>query len=108
MIKWAKEMYFDQHVKTRKRRIIRAVKARRLMPGIYCIALSTNPENLLDVIRVDELKFPYYERQEIYVLGLALGRESAVTLVAQMIDEVYRNTGDVKVRDYYQDRWNLC
>lgn len=108
MIRWANKMYFDQALNLKKRRIMWAVKARRLMPGIYCIALSTNPENLLDIIRVDELRFPYYDRQEIYILGLTLGRDSAMKLVAQMVDEVYQKTGDVKVREYYQNRWDLC
>lgn len=59
-------------------------------------------------MNVNELKFPYYKGQKIYVLGLTFGRENAISLVAQIIDEVYQNTGDVKVREYYQDRWDIC
>lgn len=108
MIKWAKKMYFDTHVKKRKRRIMWAVKAGKVLPGIYCITLSSNPHNLLDIIEVNQFQFPYYKKQEIYVLGLTLGKANAYELVTQMIDEVYKSTGDVKVREYYKNRWDVC
>lgn len=108
MIKWAEEMYFDQYVKKRKRRIMWAIQTGRVKLGIYCITLAGNPENLLEIMDVNELKFPYYKRQDIYILGLALGRERAMKLVAHIIDEVYQETGDVKVREYFQDRWKAC
>lgn len=101
-------MYFDQHVEKRKKKIMRAIDTGKIRPGVYCITLSSNPQNLLDIINVNEFKFPYYGKIDIYALGLAFGRENAIILVMQMLDEVYQNTGDVKVREYYQDRWDLC
>ena len=108
MYRWAKKMYFDAHVKKRRRRIMCSMKAGKFMPGIYCIALSSNPENLLDIIEVNQFRFPYYKEQEIYVLGLAFGKMNAYDLVTQMIADVYEDTGDVKVREYYKNRWDVC
>jgi len=108
MIVWADELYYDQHVKRRRRRIMRAVQRDKLVPGIFCITLSSNPQNLLDVVRMDLVKHSYEKHDSIYVLGLAFGRMSALELVTQIVDEVYQNTGDVKLREYYQDRWKTC
>lgn len=108
MIKWANQMYCDGHVEKRKKKIMRAIQDGKIEPRVYCITLSTNPENLFDIINVNEFKFPYYGNMDLYVLGLAIGRDSAISLVEQIINEVYQNTGDVKVREYYQDRWDIC
>lgn len=108
LIKWANQIYCDEHVKNRKKKIMRAISAGKIKPGVYCVTLSTNPENLFDIMNVNEFKFPYYGKIDIYVLGLARGHDSAISLVIQMLNEVYQNTGDVKVREYYQDRWELC
>ena len=75
------------------------------MINVYCIFLSTNPESLLDIMNVNELLFPYYKDQTIYAIGLAKGYYEAMDLLVEVIDEIYRKTGDVKVREYLQDRW---
>ncbi len=108
MIKWANPLFCDKSVEKRKKQTIWAVKSGRIQYSLYCVTLSTNPENLFDIIHVNELKFPYYQKQEIYALGLAKGKDNAISLVMDMISEVYQNTGDVKVREYFQDRWDLC
>lgn len=108
MIIWADRMYYDRHVKRRKRKIMRTIQRGKIMPGIYCITLSSNPANLLDIVRLDCLRHSYKENESIYVLGLAFTKTSAVDMVMQMVDEVYRKTGDVKLREYYHDRWETC
>lgn len=108
MVRWANELYCDDYMMRRKQKIIRAVRAGKLKPGAYCIALSSNPENLFDIIRASEFLFPHYNNVETYVLGLAHGYDSAVAIVIDMIQEVYAATGEFDVRKYYRERWDLC
>ena len=46
-------------------------------------------------------KYPYYESKEIRIVGLGKGKEEAQDLVKDMLEEIYQNTGDFKVREYF-------
>ena len=85
---------------------MKAISKGRFTIEVYCILLSTNPESLLDIMNVNQLKFSYYKKQELYILGLAKSYEEALSLVKDIVEETYRETGDVKLREYYQDRWD--
>jgi len=78
-------------------------KSKRLL-GYSCITLPTNKENILDVLNMGELLFKHYnspEAQDIYILGLAKGRDDALELVRDIIDEVYKNTGTFDIERYF-------
>ena len=36
------------------------------------------------------------------ILGIASGKEEALEVFMEIVDQVYRETGDVKVRDYFE------
>ena len=80
-----------------------AIEENKPSVGIYCIALASNENNLFDIMNVNELMFQHYRRNNIYILGLARGRESAKHIVVRMIEDVYRETGDVRAREYFAE-----
>ena len=53
-----------------------------------------------DIMEANELLFPYY-RKDIRIVGLAKGRDEAISLVEDMIMEVYNETGAFNVREYF-------
>lgn len=102
MIKWAEKMYFSDDFNKKKRTItMKSIKKGELTFEVYCITLASNPHNLFDIINANELLFPYYEKQEITVLGLAGSRGQAKLLVKDMLEEVYKETGEFRVREYF-------
>lgn len=108
MIHWANQMFYDEKI-TKKNSISQMMLRNTITKRhLYCVVLSTNPNNLLDIIRTKEFKLPCYRDTQFYVLGLASGYDQAVSLVLQIVDEVYQATGDVNVREYYKDRWRIC
>lgn len=74
----------------------------KVLLSVYCIALATNENNLLDIYSTNDLLFPYYKRREITVVGLASSKESAVELVVTIINDVYHQTGKLDVRTFFQ------
>lgn len=52
-------------------------------------------------MNVNELLFPFYKRKDIYIVGLATSKEEAILLVVDMLMEIYNNTGDFLVREYF-------
>lgn len=102
MIKWADKLYFSNGIKTSKRKkLMRAVEKGKLTFELYSIVLPSNTNNLLDIINVNELMFPYYQRKDIYIIGLADSKEEAKNLTADILVDLYKGTGDFKVKDYF-------
>lgn len=102
MIKWYDNLYVDKLLENKEKKIMNRINEGKLSLHIYCITLASNGNNLFDIMNANELLFNYYKRRDIFILGLALGRENAIEIVAEMVDEIYKNTGDFKVRDYYK------
>lgn len=101
MIRWADKLYLGESIEGRKEKVIKAVENGKLTFAIFCITQASNPENLLDIISANELSFPYYQRQEVRIIGLAGSKSEARELVRVMIEEIYRETGGFSVREYF-------
>ena len=67
---------------------------------VYVITLSSNEENLLDIIPSRELLQRHYPKKGLYVVGLAGGYHEALELAGQIVSEVYFRTGGFDVRSY--------
>ena len=70
-------------------------------PFTYCIVISANPANLLEIINSLEFKFPHYDRLKLEVVGIAGSKKSAIGLVSDIITDTYRETGSYDVRKYF-------
>lgn len=82
-------------------RLKKSIEKGKLKFEVYCITFASNNENLFDIMNVNELLFPFYKRKEIYIVGLATSKEEAILLVVDMLMEIYNNTGDFLVREYF-------
>lgn len=102
MIIWAEKLYLSADIKSKKKiKLMEYIENGKLTFEVYCITLASNPDNLFDIINANELLFPYYVKQEMYILGLAASKEQAKLLVKDMVEEIYKNTGSFQVRDYF-------
>lgn len=101
MVIWASRLYIGDKMKKKKDKVIASINDRQATFGVYCIAFASHPDNLFDVLEANELLFPYYQKSEIHVIGLAKGKQEAVSLVQEMLMEVYNKTGEFDVRTYF-------
>ncbi len=101
MIQWATSLYIGDKLKKKKSKAITSINDRRVTFGVYCIAFSSQPTNLFDIMDANELLFPHYRKSNIRIVGLANGKEEAINLVHDMLMEVYHNTGSFDVREYF-------
>lgn len=102
MIKWYDNLYVDSVIRKKQEKVKSKIEKGKLSFHVYCIAFASNGNNLFDIIDTNELLFQYYKRKDIYILGLAAGKENAFELVTNMIEEIYCNTGDFQVRNYFK------
>lgn len=101
MIQWTSRIYVSDNLKKKKDKAIETISNRRITSDIYCIAFATSPNNLFDIMNANELLFPYYQKVNIDIVGLAKGKEEATRLAHEMLMEVYNKTGAFDVRSYF-------
>jgi len=102
MIKWYPELYLDSRTEKQVRRIKKRMEKQKITISVYCIALASNSDNLFDIYHTNEFLFQYYRQKEIKVIGLASSKESAFLMVADIVNDVYQQTGKLDVRTFFQ------
>ena len=103
-LKWYRYLYLGDNARKAKYKTFGLIRKSRFTIDTYIVAISVNPDNILDVYSANMLKQPHFKNknvnEEIYVVGLAKGRDEALNLVRDIIDEVYNATGGFDIREY--------
>lgn len=105
MVEWLDQLYLDGFTKRAAKHIKEKVEKEKFQYPVFCVSLAFNPDNLLDIINVNELLFPYYKKQTCYILGLASSRRQAMIMAAAILTKLYRETGSLDVRSFYQKKF---
>ncbi len=103
MLYWNPTLLTDDGVSGKEKEIADKIREGKRQKDVYCILLPQNPANLFEIMQVNELLFPYYQRKELYLVGLAESRKSAVRLVCRMIAKAYRETKEPDIRGRFAD-----
>lgn len=101
MVEWYKDLYVDAITRKCVKMLQSRIEKEKIQYPVFCISLASNPANLLDIMNVNELLFPYYKKKRIFILGLASSRQQAKIMAAAIIQKVYHETGGFDVRAYY-------
>lgn len=102
-MKWYDALWVGPLAARKKGRIISSIRQRKHVPGIWLITLAENPSEALDIIPSDTLEKPFCSPEDLYILGIASGKQEAFELVEKMVDYIYRETGTLNIRDYFSD-----
>ncbi len=100
-MRWAKELYLSEKTAKKKDKIIRKANRGIGMVSIYFISLASNEQDLFDIFHAMHLKQPAFYSQNPFVVGIASGYEEALEMTRQMIEDIYRETGGFRVREYF-------
>lgn len=98
---WYKDFYAGESIENKKEKVKWKILHNAGQLDIYVIALSSNRENLLDIISAKELMQKAYPKQNMLVVGVDKGYDNALELAARIIMDVYQKTGNLNVRDYF-------
>lgn len=102
MIKWIEPLYMDGITKHVADLVMEKSKSEKLQYPVFLVTFPTNENNLLDIIAVNELLFPYYKKKDTYVLGMASSRQQAKIMAASIISKVYEETGGFDLKSYFR------
>ncbi len=84
----------------RKKEILWKLRRKKPLHNIFLLTFPTNQKNLLDIIPANLLLQPYYKKRNLFILGIAQGKEEALELFARLVEKIYLETGTVKIIDY--------
>lgn len=103
-MKWYKGLYLGEKAREDKYKILGKVVRSRFQADTFLIMLPSNPANVLDVVPAVYLNQPHFNKKfyknEVYVVGIAKGRNEALELVRSIVDEVYQATGGFDISGY--------
>lgn len=74
-----KNLYTDDQMKQKYKAVIRKIRMNIGQLDVYLICLAKG-QDYFDIIDVKQLKQKQYPKDDLYILGIAKGYDSAVTL----------------------------
>ena len=101
---WYRYLYADESCASKKEKIKWKIRHNAGQLDTYVIALSASRGGLLDIISTTELMQRGYPKEQLFIVGVAKGYDKARDLACQIVLEVYRKTGDFKVKEYLLER----
>lgn len=107
-MKWYRKLYLGENAKKAKYKIIGRVQTSKFQNDTYLITLASSQGNLLDIYLANFLLQPHFKKahvlDDICVVGIAKGRDEAFQLVADIVSDVYTDTGGFKLKEYCRFR----
>lgn len=103
MLKWCKHYYVGEAVRDAEK-IRSKIEQGRLTPGIYLLTLSENPHHLMELIPAITLKQEAVRMLCPEIIGIASGKDEALSMASAIIQEIYEKTGAFQVREYMKNR----
>ena len=103
-MKWYYDLYLGDSVLDQKNKVINKIKRGEITLNKYVIALPKNGSDTLEAYPAVLLKEKWYEKSDVFIVGLAGGDDEAKEVMQLIIDDCYRETNGVNVRDFILNR----
>lgn len=98
---WLDDLFVGESISSRRqKKIIRKVKKRSVFNAAYLLTLSSNPDNLIDIIHTQVVRQRNYPKKDMVVIGLAGNYEEAMQLAGEILSGLYAAQGDFRLREF--------
>ena len=84
------------------------ITAGKFVPDIYVVTLSDNPGNILEILPSSMLVQRSARAICPLIIGMAKGKDGAIRMVQDIIEQVYTETGDFKNKRISEKQVNEC
>lgn len=102
MVVWSERLYIGERAEKNCKRIQKKLESGKPVLDVFLITRPSNENNLFDILPAAELVFPYYKQTELFVYGIARGRDEAESLILSMLEDVCRETGGLCCKEYFR------
>lgn len=101
---WYRDLYISENIRRKAARVKWKIVHNAGQIDIYVLTLAANPNDQLDIIPAVQLLQKAYPKRDMVVIGLAKGYDEAIQLVCEIAEEVKRETGSLKIREYIETK----
>lgn len=99
-MKFYYNLYVSDELKGKEQEIIYKLKRDQVQLNKYIIVFARNAKNHLEFYDSVLLLQKCWEKENLFVVGIADGYDGALHLIENIVNEVYEVTGDVQIRTY--------
>ena len=103
-MKWYKNLYVGKNAEKIKYKAFGRIKRGAFSPNLFLVIIANHKDNILDIVPSIQFKQSYFKSKRvndrIYVVGIAKGYEEALSLVTQIVEDTYKNTGGFNVSGF--------
>ena len=107
MAVWYDELYVGLGASPLYPDIYKSIEKKTYIKGVYLITLASGKNDQLDVYDSFMLNFSYQYRNIMPIIGIALGKDEAYRLVRDIAADVYKYTGGLEIRRYFEEKLKL-
>lgn len=100
-IRWYRKLYLTERARKKRYKIVWRVNHKAGLLNTYLIILPQYGNNQLEIINSTELLQKRYDDITTYVVGVAIGKEEALTLVEKIVDDVVNHQGRQDVKEFF-------
>lgn len=86
-------LYMGERAKKRRFSILQSLRRGTFHPGVHVITPPSNPSNVLDIYPAPVLRQPYYEKQDLLLLGIGADYYDALEAAGRIVSDMYHTTG---------------
>jgi len=112
---WYKDLYVDKNIIQKKDKIKWKIRHNAGLINIFVITMSRSQTGLLEIISTIELMQKSYPKEELFIVGIAKGYETACQLACNIVMEIFEKTGNFQIKEFLLERQyrekeqaNLC
>lgn len=103
-MKIPKNIIFGKTALHLKAKILKSLKSNKFIPDIYIIAFPSAKNGILEIY--PSYAFTIYPQymEHIEIVGIAWGRDEAMEVVSNLIQDCYNSYGDFDLKNYFLER----
>lgn len=103
MVVWNTKLYMDEKAKKSKASFKKRFE-KKTVRGAYCIALSQDKNQGLEIYYSKTKWYQYYRKTGIHIVGICKDYDSALELLQKMVLDILNQYGELskeKIREYF-------
>ena len=100
LMRYYHALYVSQKLALRKTEIKHKIERGEWQLNKYLIVLTRNEQNHLEFFDSVLLLQKLFEKEDLFIVGIAEGHSGALEIIQKITEEVYRETGGTDIRNY--------
>ncbi len=99
-MRWYSHLYVGEQAAKKRYAVIQKIRNGTGGQNIYVITPASNGNNLLDIYSVGDFSHPYYQQQDMLILGIAAGYQEALVVAGKIVNDMYQATGEFSLERF--------